>query len=387
MADTLQLAKLTSNPFSLVPGRRVTVWAGYNELLQQLLDIVESCRSDRVGLSEFAVLHGDLGTGKSHALRYLEYWITEARKDEFNSAVVHLETPKVAPTMSFVAIYRKIIENLVPHIRETAEWLDMAIEDAVRKEKPSARRDELDTAINEKYRDPNITPSFPPLSLLLKGIKENKADAMSLLSGQAPKGIKLDTYGLIRPIDTEYDAVKSLGAYVNLCTRGTSALSEGGVLARNKAFYFFLDEIELMLDFKPAEALSINHGLRDLINACPENCCFLLGMTGDVRQIFAIFTQYVMGRMSHNPIEIQPLEIEQAVTFLKEVLKGYRSDPTDPDEYPFREDALRKIAEETQNKNARDLFRSCRRVLEKAVLANRLTPGGWIEAVDVEEFL
>jgi len=387
MADTLELAKLASNPFTLVPGRRVTVWAGYKELLQQLLDVVKSCRSDQVGLSEFVVLHGDYGAGKSHALRYLEYWITEKKRDEFNAAVVYLETPKVAPTMNFVAIYRKIIENLMSHIRETAEWLDMVIEDTVRKEKPSARRDELDTAINEKYRDPNITPSFPPLALLLKGIKENKADAIPLLSGAAPRSARLDTYGLIRPIDTEYDAVKSLGAYVNLCSRGTSALSEGGMLARNKAFYFFLDEIETILDFKPAEALSINQGLRDLINACPENCCFLLGMSGDARQVFAIFTTPVMRRMSRNPVDIEPLEVEQAVTFLKEVLKGYRSDPRDPDEYPFREDALRKIAEETQNKTAAELFRSCRRVLEKAVLANRLKPGGWIEVADVEEFL
>ncbi|MBT9143359.1 MAG: hypothetical protein DDT32_02238 [Syntrophomonadaceae bacterium] len=387
MADTLQLAKLTSNPFSLVPGRRVTVWAGYKELRQQLLDIVESCRSDRVGLSEFVVLHGEYGAGKSHALRYLEYWITEARRDEFNAAVVHLETLKVAPTMNFVAIYRKIIENLMPHIRETAEWLDMIIEDTVKKEKPSARRDDLDTAIDEKYRDPNITPSFPPLALLLKGIKENKADAIPLLSGAAPRSAKLDTYGLMRPIDTEYDAVKSLGAYVNLCTRGTSALSEGGVLARNKAFYFFLDEFETMQDFKPAEALGINHGLRDLINACPENCCFLLGMSGDVRLIFGTFTTAVMRRMSRNPIEIQPLEVDRAITFLKEVLKGYRSAPSDPDEYPFHEDALRKITEATQPRFAYELFRSCRRVLEKAVLANRLTPGGWIEAADAEEFL
>ena len=387
MTDTLQLAKLTSNPFTLVPGRRVTVWAGYKELQQQLLDIVKSCRSDQVGLSEFVVLHGDYGAGKSHALRYLEYWITDAKRDEFNAAVVYLETPKVAPTMNFVAIYRKIIENLMSHIRETAEWLDMAIEDTVKEENPTARRDELDTAIDKKYRDPNMTPSFPALPLLLKGIKENQADAISLLSGAAPRTARLDTYGLIRPIDTEYDAVKSLGAYVNLCTRGTSALSEGGVLARNKAFYFLLDEIETILDFKPAEALSINQGLRDLINAFPENCCFLLGMSGDARQVFAIFTTTVMRRMSRNPVEIQPLETEQAVTFLKEVLKGYRSDPSDPDEYPFREDALRKIAEETQNKTAAELFRNSRRVLEKAVLANRLTPGGWIEATDAEEFL
>jgi len=387
MADTLQLAKLTSNPFTLVPGQRVTVWAGYKELLQQLLDIIESCRSDQVGLSEFVVLHGDWGTGKSHALRYLDYWITEARRDEFNAAAVYLETLKVGPTVNFVAIYSRIIENLMPHIRETAEWLDVVIEDAVKEEKPNARRDEFEDAINEKYRDPNITPAFPALALLLKGIKENKPEAVSLLSGAAPRSARLDTYGLIRPIDTEYDATKSLGAYVSLCTRGTSALSEGGVLARNKAFYFLLDQIEIMLDFKPAEALGINQGLRDLINACPENCCFLIAITGEIRQLFAIFTTAVMRRMSRTPIEIQPLDTEQAVTFLKEVLKGYRSDPSDPDEYPFREDALRKIAEETQSKTAAELFRSCRRVLEKAVLANRLTPGGWIEATDVEEFL
>ena len=387
MVDTLQLAKLASNPFTLVPGRRVTVWAGYEEVLHLLLDIVESCRSDQVGLSEFVVLHGEFGTGKSHALRYLEYWITEARRDEFNAAVVHLETPKVAATINFVAIYRRIIENLVSHIRETAEWLDMVIEDAVKNEKPGARRNELDAAIDEKYRDPNITPSFPPLALLLKGIKENKTEAMSLLSGKVSPGTHIDAYGLIRTIDTDYDAVKSLGAYVNLCTRGTSALSESGVLARNKAFYFLLDEFEVLLDFKPAEALSINQGIRDLINACPENCCFLLGMTGDARSAFAIFTTAVMRRMSRNLISIEPLDIEQAVTFLKEVLKGYRSDQSDPDEYPFREDALRKIAEEAQSKTAAELFRSCRRVLEKAVLTNRLTAGGWIEATDAEEFL
>ena len=208
-----------------------------------------------------------------------------------------------------------------------------------------------------------------------------------MLSGAASKSVRLDTYGLIRPIDTEYDAVKSLGAYINLCTRGTTVLSEGGILARNKAFYFLLDEIETILDFKPAEALSINQGLRDLINACPENCCFLLGMSGDARTVFAIFTTPVMRRMSRNPVSIEPLEVEQSVTFLKEVLKGYRSDLTDPDEYPFREDALRRIAEATQSKTAAELFRSCRRVLEKAVLANRLIPGGWIEAEDVDEFL
>ena len=387
MSKTLELSKLTKNPFTLVPGEKVTIWAGYKELRQQLMYIVESCRSDRVGLSEFVVLHGDWGTGKSHALRYLLHWIAEVKRDDYNSAAVYLQTMRVAPKVDFVAIYRRIAEQLMPHIKETAEWLDTVIEDTVKGDKPSARREEVEKEIEEKYRDTSITPAFPSLPLLLKGIKDGRADAVALLSARASKNVNLTSYNLIAPIETEYDAVNCLGAYVHLCTQGTSALSGGNVPARNKAFYFFLDEIEMLLDFKPAEVVTINQGIRDLINACPENCCFLFGMSGEMRTIFAIFDQPILRRFSRDPIEIRPLEEEQAVDFLKEVLKNCRSDPEDPDEYPFREAALRKIAEETTDKTAAGLFRSCRRVLERAVLENRLKPGGWIEKEDAEDLM
>ncbi|MDX6404012.1 MAG: hypothetical protein QOH70_1467 [Blastocatellia bacterium] len=384
MTNTLSLAKLKGNPFTLVPGEKVTVWAGYPNLRQTLLDIVESCRSDKVGLSEFVILHGEIGSGKSHALRYLENWITEVNKTEYESQVVYFKSLKLAAKMDFVALYRRAIELLLDHVRETAEWLDLVIEETV-----TAGNNLREAAIKEgkdkRYHDSTIVPSFPALPLLLRGIKNNEEDAIKILFGQSDKG--LAKYGLTTPIDNEFSAVNCLGAYINLCTRGTAALSQGETLGRNKAFYFFLDEIEMLQDFKPAEVVSINQGLRDLINACPENCCFLFGMTGDTRNIFALFDQHVMRRMSRDPLEIHPLADDQALTFLKEVLKSYRADPADPDEYPFREDALRKIAEETQEKTAAGLFRSCRRVLEKAVLQGRLQPDGWIEVQDVQDFL
>lgn len=308
MSQTLELAKLTKSPFSLVSKEKVTVWAGYTELRQQLLDIVESCRSDRVGLSEFVVLHGDWGTGKSHALRYILNVITEARRDDFNSPAVYLPTMKVAPKVDFVAIYRRIVEQLIPHIKETAEWLDMAVEDAVKKAKPSARREELESQIEEQYREAPITPAFPSLPLLLKGIKDGKDEAMALLLARAPKSVNLSSYNLTNPIDSEYDAINCLGAYVLLCTQGTSALPEGNILARNKAFYFLLDECEMLQFLKPAEILSIQQGIRDLINACPENCCFLFGLSGEMRVIWAIFDDAIIRRFTRDPIEIRPLK-------------------------------------------------------------------------------
>ncbi len=391
MSTTLEIARLTSNPFTLVPDERVTVWAGYEELRSQLFDIVESCRSDRVGLSEFAIIHGDYGTGKSHALRYLQYWITERYKDDFNSPCVYLATMKVAASMNFVVLYRKIIELLIPHIRETADWLDLAVEDTAQKRIRDGRRQELEREIDDIYSDPGVTPGFPPLSLLLKGIRNGSNEAMQILLGEKISGQRAmgryRSYNMTGPIESEYDATKCLGAYVNLCTRGAATLSEGDVLARNKAFYFFFDELEIVGDFRPQEVLSLNQGLRDLVNACPENCCFLFGMSGDVRNIYGLLTTPVIRRMSRDPLPIAPLEPDEAVDFLTQVLKGYRSDGSDPDDYPFVKGALFAIAEGTQNRTPSELFRGCRRVLEKAVLSGTLTPGGTIDAGMVSENL
>ena len=384
MTTTLDIARLTRNPFTLVPEDRVTVWAGYTELRQQLWDIIESCRSDRVGLSEFAILHGELGAGKSHALRYLRHVITDQAKDDFNSPCVYLDTMKVSAHMSFVALYRRIMELLIPHIKETAEWLDLIIEEAAKIRTPNGRRQEQDQQIDALYADQRLTPAYPPLALLLKGVKKDSPEAIALLLGEKLPGAraidKYRSYNMTGPIDSEYDATKCLGAYVNLCTRGTAALSEGDVLARNKAFYFFFDELEAVNDFRPQEALSMNQGLRELINACPENCCFLFGMTGDVREIYGLLTRPVIRRMSRDPLMIDPLTPIEAVGFLKQVLKSHRSDSGDPDEYPFDGGALVAIAEATQIKTPSELFRGCRRVLEKSVLSGALVPGGTIDA-------
>lgn len=395
MADTLTLAKLTHNPFTLVPDEKVTIWAGYPELRQQLLDIIDSCRSDRVGLSEFAILHGELGAGKSHALRYLRHWITDEEKGDYQSPCVYLDTLKVAASMSFVALYRKIMEALIPHIKETADWLDLAIEEAAKRRIPDSRRQEQDREIDTLYADPSLTPGYPPLALLLKEVKRGShggsQEGLSLLLGEKLGGAgamrKYQSYNMTGPIESEYDATKCLGAYVNLCTRGTTTLVDGDVLARNKAFYFFFDELETVNDFRPQEALSMNQGLRDLINACPENCCFLFGMTGDVRDIYGLLTRPVIRRMSREPLMIQPLTSEEAVQFLKQVLKGRRTDPGDPDEYPFDEEALVAIAELTQLKTPSELFRGCRRVLEKSVLSGALQEGGLIDVSMVKQIL
>ena len=389
MNSTLQIAKLTRNPFTLVPATEVSVWAGYELLKNQLLDIVISCRSDRVGLSEFTILHGDYGTGKSHSLRYLQHLITKREPDEFQSPCVYLETLKVASAMNFVALYRKIMDLLIAHIQETAVWLDLAVEETAKNASSGSQR--FQETVDNIYRDPQLTPGFPALGLLLRGINNGAPASLDLLLGGKLSGSgvmeKYLSFGMTGPIESEYDATRCLGAYVNLCTQGSSILNANEVVSRNKAFYFFVDELETVADFRPQEALSINQGIRDLINACPENCCFLFGMTADVRDIYGFLSTAVIRRMSREPLAIEPLTSDDAVDFLKQVLKGHRVDPNDPDEYPFQVDALAAIAEATQRKTPSELFRACRRVLEKCVLSGDLSSGGMIDVEMVKKNL
>lgn len=385
MATSAEIAKLRKNPFTLVAEVNTDVWADYENVLQSLLDVITSCRTDQVGLSEFVVLHGEIGTGKSHALRYLLHYITNRKATDFRSPCVYLESTKLAKKTDFMAIYRRVMESLRNHIFETANKLDAAFEDKAKSSGASRSQDITNKKI-ELWRNSaeELAPQFPSIIHLLHGMVTDP-HAFSILCGN--KADDLEDYLLTGPIDSEYDASKCLSAYINLTTNPNRDVIPEKNFVANKAFYLFIDEVELLQDFKPGDVLSINQGIRDLINGCPQAFCLIFGVSGDPRILFAIFDKFVVRRFSRDPIEIQALDEQGSVKFLKEVLRKYRSDPADPDEYPFREDALLRIAEKTPDKTAAALFRSARRVLERAVLTDRLQPGGWIEAADVDTFL
>ncbi len=385
MANSADIAKLKKNPFTLVAEANTDVWADYVDVRSALIDVISSCRTDQIGLSEFVVLHGEIGTGKSHALRYLQHYITVKNAATFRSPCVYLESTKLAKKTDFLAIYRRVMESLRSHLFDTAAKLDSAFEEKakagglIRSQDIQHEKDKLWRSNAEA-----LAPQFPSLLLLLHGMVSND-HPFSILCGN--KAADLEAYQLTGPIDSEYDASRCLSAYVNLVTSPNRDVLPEKVFAANLAFYLFIDEVELLQDFKPVDVLSINQGIRDLINGCPQAFCLIFGVSGDPRILFAIFDKFVVRRFSRDPIEIQALNDDEATRFLKEVLKNYRTDPNDPDEYPFREAALRKIAEKTPDKTAAFLFRSARRVLEKTVLTGRLKAGGWIEAADVDAFL
>src|SRR5690349_21275530 len=109
--DDLRHANLRENPFRITPGEKVTVWAGHPDLRSTLEKAIASVRNDKVGLTECIALYGELGTGKSHALRFFHTYV-ESHRPEYQSPCVYLETLRVANKLTFVDIYRAILKRI-----------------------------------------------------------------------------------------------------------------------------------------------------------------------------------------------------------------------------------------------------------------------------------
>src|SRR3990170_3376196 len=211
---TLALAKLREYPFRLLPGERVTVWAGYADVRDKLLRIVETPRTDRVGLYEFAILWGELGTGKSHALRYLKYQIAEEFRDEFQSPVVYLDTLKLEAKTTFMSIFRATMASLEDRFVEVGRALDATVNRIVTEEwKEQQSQSSLFTEPEflEKRRKQileGLCHGFPALPRLLIATKDGDQRALSILKGNKHKPEELRPFGLTNSIENDYEAVR-----------------------------------------------------------------------------------------------------------------------------------------------------------------------------------
>lgn len=389
---TLELAKFREYPFRLVPGQRVTTWAGYEDVRRRLIEAAESSRNDRVGLYQFVVIHGDFGAGKSHALRYLRYKILEEKRDEFRSLVIYLSRLKVAPKTDFVAIYKIVMEALVDTLKELGEVIRSRVEHKISEERTTLPVEQR-RGIPEQYFRENrrneiyseLSPRFPSLPALLVGLADGKPPhAMSILLANKHKQAELEPFNLTSSIETDYDAICCLSELINLFTKKIELLPETPLY---KCFYLFIDEVEQIADFKADEVLSINWGMRDLVDGCPENFCLLFGMTADPATVEAVFEEGVIRRFTSTPIQIEAMDEEQSVDFIKEVIKNHRSEAAVPDCHPFTEEALGEIVSQAEYKTPRELLRKCHIVLRKAILSGRLEAKGTIDIDDVKEFI
>ncbi|WP_193371144.1 ATP-binding protein [Pelagibius marinus] len=360
---------LTQDPFAIVPDGPVDNWAGREELKEDLMDLVMGVRASDIGSTEFLVLHGELGAGKSHALRYLKTQI-EKPGSTFNSLAIYVERPRVSAKLNFLELHKFIIAEIG---RDRIKVFCANV------------KEEIDITISELaaaagFGDEPNKSSFEPRAI--EGIKKNNRNMAQLLRRGASQpdkvfdflsgAIKCDGSEYEGKIDSDFMAAKVLGDLLRVLT--SELRPERRIF---ESVYIFIDECEILFDAKATESDPVFSGFRELINGLPYGLGLILSFSAATALIEAYMPQHLLKRMTHDFIEVPMLEDGQAIQFLKEQLNTFRpvDCPYQGTFYPFSEAAISHIVENQTTLTPRNLFKDCRRVLERAIRRHKLEPG------------
>ncbi|WP_369059053.1 ATP-binding protein [Caulobacter sp. 73W] len=367
----LQQYSLREDPFPIVPDGKVYNWAGRAELQEDLIDLVKGVRARDIGVSEFVILHGELGAGKSHALRFLKTFVddeTEKPAGEFRSLAIYIERPRVAAKLNFLELYKYIIktigkERIADYCKAIAQILnDRAIE--IREESKLTDVKDLSSFHEKAIQD--FRPNDKAMVVLLAKGSDNSDKVYSFFTGDTP----CEEYG--GKVDSDFVAAKVLGDLFRVLTTDSKPGSQ--IL---ESVYLFIDECEMLVESKATETELVFSGLRELINGLPYRFGLILSFSVGTALIEAIMNTHLLKRLTRQYIEIPTLSDDDAVEFLRAQIKDYRLPDAHGvgDFYPFTEDSIRYIVTHANAMTPRNLFIDCKRVLERALRKYNLEPG------------
>ena len=346
---------LRSSPFSLIPNADVQFWAGLPETKRALQDVIVSVRDDDVGSSEFVLLNGNYGAGKSHALRY---FAREAR--ESDSISIYLDDILAAPKLTFSALAQRISESFDTDV---SHRLVSSVKDAIRKCRESTNAHQ-----NVPVDDSAIVRRFVPSP-------DHAAATHILDSSSIPSLVAKD----------DYDVVRRLASILRLSTSRI-----GDSQPAFHATYLFLDEVEALADQTAAVQTAFFASLRSLINALPDNFALVLSFSLPTGVLESYVPPPIWERMTRPPIEVAQLSVEEATQFVKEYLECIRPSegyiPPHPF-YPFSKEAVLAIFDQETSLVPRRILGHLRRVWERVARHELLTDGQEISQEDAERIL
>ena len=361
------------HPFPMLPSGKVTNWAGMVDVRMKLEDVVGSVLTSDSGLSEFVIVHGSYGAGKTHALKYLATMINEVEKDRYRSQAIYVPKIKQGPKISFLEIYRCVIQTLGEHfLRDLAHQINASVEKEVLERGLGSGKDGLE---NMKARVTAELPSDaqPMVQLLMSVQKGEDRGLRFLIEGkQAASEV-----GYAQPINNDYLAVQVLSDLFRTMTLpiGSSEPSYRGV-------HLFVDEVEDILEAKSAEQLDLWSSIRELVNRLPANFALILSFSADAALLEAMMPMGIAERTTRPNIELQALDIDEAKEFVAKQLADFRPDGYEPPQayHPFTEEAVSYLLEQTVVLVPRRIFRGLRQTLDRAIKREGLQPGEEINA-------
>ncbi len=333
------------NPFPLTPEETVTHWAGRKDIRHRMRDIVSSVLATDTGLSEFVLLVGPYGGGKTHAMRYFSNLINETEKESFKALAIYIPKLQVSPEIGFLSLYFQIARRLGYSFFK-----------------------ELGRKVRENTKVPGpLDRDFSPMIRLLLELEAGNDKVFDYLSDGKPV---IEASGFDRPIDSDFMAIWALSDLI-----GAMTVPIGNAGPIYNAVHLFVDDMEDIIKANSAEQLGFWQSIRDFFDRHPYRLALLLAFSADAALLEAIVPEAVAERMSRPPLIFRALDKAEARAFLEAHMKAFRvRDEALGPFHPFTEEAVDVILDRTDSLIPRKMFRNFRAVIERAIQREGLAP-------------
>ncbi len=361
---------LTSDPFAITANdTSVHRWAGREHEKAILLDVVDSVRASDIGSSEFVVVHGEYGAGKSHALRYLTTKINEDEAAHYRGKAIYLQTVRVSQKVQFVEVYKVIVDqlgkgffqSLASHISQQVNQAKVDyLSSAPAEVKPQLMADQT-RHMNETLEQMAPKSAIPYIKLMMAASNGGIDRVWSFLRGEDQAFPEI---GLSSRINNDYNAVATLAGVFKTMTARIGSMSPA-----YEAVYLFVDEQENLVEMKAVESIQLLQSFRELINQLPNYFCMIWGFSADAALIEAVLPSPILQRLTRKYVELPAMEAQEAKQFIREQLIGFRKPDFVPPNpyYPFSEEAIDAALERIIDMTPRNIFKVLRAVLERAI--------------------
>lgn len=362
---------LKDNPFRSTPNfasdPRARIWVGYIKQKNLLDKYLKRSLADQVGNTNFLMLFGQYGTGKSHALLWAQNKILHDEKEIFNSVCYLIPTlRKDKGKLTFGGAFLDDIVAKSTILADVQEFHNFLVEciSACR----AANHYGLDVQperIVEKLIPPVELHNFAKNIYLC----QREEDFLELLS---PKGL------------TDYQAMIIYTRLVNLFVHDM-LISEKESKRFKKGAFLFIDELDDLARASIKEAREVNDILRHLYDNCPNRFCMIIALSAEISQLPVYFFDYILSRI-HRQIELVVLDKDDAVNFVHEILFNNRINPEGiNDFFPFEKAVVETIASQLTEITPRKIVTTMQQVVEEVRLAGHNPEDGPVSVDFLDE--
>jgi hypothetical protein len=366
-----EACNLSGNPFRSNPTHasdsRIDIWVGYEKQQQQLVKFLTRTRADQVGNTNFIMLYGGYGTGKSHALLWAQNRVLNVEAEDFDAVCYFIPTLKKAKgLLSFAGAFQ---DDIVAKSRLVADI--------------QAYRTFLGSCINQ-YRIANKIPhdvrDDAVIEKLIGAVDLYNFAKEIMACGDSEEKVRK----FIAPSTlNDYQAVVAFTRLVNLFVHEIKI--EEKVNRFKKAAYLFIDELDDLLRTSVKEARLVNDSLRHLYDACPNAFCIVIALSAEIAEFSTIFEDYILSRIQRR-IELNLLDKDDAVQFVVEIMDRSRTDPDGlSGAFPFEHSAIDAIASQLVEITPRKVVNTMQQVIEEVRLSGLDPAKGAITITDLDE--